>query len=130
MDFVFDMVGGQALKRSWSAVKRGGVVASLHVPPPADLLVAAGLRAPFILRLLLPLITRGAHAAAAKAGARLVPMLSVPSAAGLERITRAAESPGLRVAIDKVFGFEALGDAFEHLQSGHAKGRVVPKRSR
>jgi alcohol dehydrogenase len=74
------------------------------------------------------LITRGAHAAAAKAGARLVPILSVPSAVGLERITRAAESPGLRVAVDKVFPFEALGAAFDHQQSGKARGRVVLKR--
>lgn len=110
-------------------MKRGGVVASLHVPPPADLLVAAGLRAPWILRLLLPLITRGAYARAAKAGARLVPILSVPSAAGLERIARAAESTSLRIAIDKVFPFEALGAAFDHLESGKARGRIVLKRS-
>ncbi|MFZ4739064.1 MAG: NADP-dependent oxidoreductase [Bradymonadia bacterium] len=128
MDFVFDTVGGDTLKRSWRVVKRGGTVASLHVPPPADVLVGAGLRAPWFLRLLLPLITRGPCAAAAKAGARLVPILSVPSAAGLERITREAESPGLRVTVDKVFPFASLGAAFEHMQSGNAKGRVVLKR--
>jgi NADPH:quinone reductase-like Zn-dependent oxidoreductase len=128
MDFVFDTVGDDTLKRSWSVVKRGGVVASLHVPPEADALAAAGLRTPFILRLLLPLITRGAHAAAAKAGARLVPILSAPSAAGLERVTSAAEGPGLRVAVDKVFPFEALGAAFDHLTSGKARGRTVLKR--
>jgi alcohol dehydrogenase len=110
-------------------VKHGGVVASLHVPPPADALVAAGLRAPWFLRLLLPLVTRGSRGAALKAGARLVPILSVPSGAGLDRITRAAEGPGLRVVVDKVFPFEALGAAFEHLQSGKAKGRVVLKRN-
>ena len=94
-----------------------------------DGMVAAGLRAPWILRLLLPLITRGAYAGAAKAGARLVPILSVPSAAGLERIARAAESTSLRIAIDKVFAFEALGAAFDHLESGKARGRIVLKRS-
>jgi len=128
LDFVFDTVGGDTLTRSFGVVKRGGTVASLHVPPPADALVAAGLRAPWFLRLLLPLITRGPHAAAAKAGARLVPILSVPSAAGLERITRAAEGPGLRVVVDKVFPFEALGAAFDHLHGGTAKGRVLLKR--
>jgi NADPH:quinone reductase-like Zn-dependent oxidoreductase len=128
MDFVFETVGSDTLKRSWRVVKRGGVVASLHVPPPADLMVAAGLRAPWILRLLLPLITRGPYAGAAKAGARLVPILSVPSAAGLERIARAAESTSLRIAIDKVFPFEALGAAFDHLESGKARGRIVLKR--
>lgn len=128
MDLVFDTVGGETLERSWRVVKRGGVVASLHVPPRADALVAAGLRAPWILRVLLPLITRGAHGAAARAGARLVPILSVPSAAGLDRITHAAESPGLRVAVGEVFPFEALGAALEHLQSGKARGRVLLKR--
>jgi alcohol dehydrogenase len=128
MEFVFDTVGGDTLKRSWGVVKRGGTIASLHVPPPPAALVAAGLRAPFILRVLLPLLTRGPRAAAAKAGAHLAPILSVPSATELERITRAAESTGLRVTVDKVFPFEALGAAVDYLQSGKAKGRVVLKR--
>lgn len=128
MDFVFDTLGGDTLRRSWTVVKRGGVVASLHVPPPADALVAAGLRAPWFLRLLLPLMTRGPYAAATKAGAQLVPILSVPNTAGLDQITRAAASASLRVAIDKVLPFEALDAAFEHMQSGKAKGRVVLKR--
>ena len=129
MDFVFDTVGGETLKRSFSVIKRGGTVASLHVPPPADALVAAGLRAPWILRLLLPLITRSPRIAAAKVGARLVPFLSVPSGTGLERITQVATSSGLRVAIDRLFPFEALGAAFEHMESGKAKGRIVLRRS-
>lgn len=75
------------------------------------------------------MITRGARASAAKAGAELIPVLSVPSAAGLERITEVAESRGLRVAVDEVFPFQALGAAIEHAQSGRAKGRVVLERS-
>lgn len=128
MDFVFDTVGGDTLKRSWSVIKQGGTIASLHVPPPADALVAARLRAPWILRLLLPLVTRGPRAAAVRAGARLAPILTVPSSTGLDRITRAAENHGLRVTIDKVFPFEALAAAIDHVQSGKAKGRVVLKR--
>jgi len=128
MDFVFDTVGGDTLKRSWSVIKRGGTIASLHVPSPADALVAAGLRAPWLLRVLLPIVTRGPRAAAARAGARLAPILTVPSSAGLDRITRAVEDRGLRVTIDKVFPFEALAAAIDHVQSGKANGRVVLKR--
>lgn len=128
LDFVFDTVGGETLARSFGAVRRGGVVASLHVPPAADALAAAGLRAPWFLRALLPLVTRAPRAAAARAGARLSPILSVPNAPGLERLARAAEGPGLRVSVDKVFPFEALGAAIDHVQSGRAKGRVVLKR--
>jgi NADPH:quinone reductase-like Zn-dependent oxidoreductase len=125
LDFVFDTVGGETLARSWACVKRGGTIASLQVPPEAGALSAAGLRAPWLLRVLLPLITRGPRAAASRAGAHLAPILSVPSAAGLERISHAVETAGLRVTIDKTLPFDALGAAFQHLQSGNAKGRVV-----
>lgn len=129
MDFVFDTVGGDTLRRTWRVIRPGGTVASLHLPPPVEALVAAGMRAPWLLRMLMPLVTRGPRSAAAKARARLVPILSVPSAEGLERVTRAAERPGLRVTVDKVFPFDALGAAFDYLQSGAAKGRVVLKRA-
>lgn len=129
MDFVFDTVGSETLERSWSAVRRGGVVASLHVPPAADALIASGLRAPWFLRALLPLVTRGARAAAKKAGARLAPILTVPSATSLGVIARAAESHGLRVHVDKVFPFEALTAAIDHVAFGKANGRVALKRN-
>lgn len=125
LDFVFDTVGGDTLTRSFGAVRRGGVVASLHVPPSAEALRAAGLRAPWFLRALLPLLTRKPRGLAARAGARLVPILSVPSAVGLESLTRAAEGAGLQVTVDRVFPFEALSDAIAHLTSGEARGRVV-----
>lgn len=129
MDLVIDTVGGDTLARSWACVTPGGVVASLHVPPPAEALLAAGLRAPWLLRLLLPLVSRGPRAAAAKAGARLAPILTVPSVAGLEVLARAAEGPGLSVAIDGVFPFEELGAAFDRLEGGQVKGRVVLRRA-
>lgn len=125
MDFVFDTVGGETLARSWSTLAPGGTLASLHVPPPADTLSAAGLRAPWFLRALLPLVTRGPRAAARRAGAHLVPILTVPDASALDRLARIAEHPGLSVHLDRVFPFEALGEALDHLASGQARGRVV-----
>lgn len=129
MDFIFDTVGGETLRRSWSAIKRGGVIASLHVPPSASAIASAGLRASWLLRLALPLVTRGAHSAARRAGARLAPIMTVPSGSALSVVARSAESRGLRVHVDKVFPFEALVPAFEHLTSGKAKGRVVLTRA-
>jgi NADPH:quinone reductase-like Zn-dependent oxidoreductase len=129
LDFVFDTVGGDALKRSWGVIRQGGVIASLHVPPPAEVLIAAGLRAPWILKLLLPLVTRGPRVAAAKVGARLAPILTVPGASRLARITEAAEGPGLRVSIDRVLPFEALGEGLEALGKGGLKGRIVLSRN-
>jgi alcohol dehydrogenase len=128
MDCVFDTVGGETLARSWAAVRRGGVVASLHVPPSADALAAAGLRAPWFLRALLPLATRGPYAAARRAGATLAPILSVPDGAGLARIAALAEHPGLSVTVDRVFAFDALAPAIDHVARGGARGRVVLRR--
>lgn len=125
LDFVFDTVGGETLARSWACVRRGGTLASLHVPPAAEALKTAGLRAPWILRLLLPLITRGPRSAAVRAGAHLAPILSVPGAPGLERLSHAAETTGLRVSIDTTVPFDALGAAFDRMRSGKAKGRIV-----
>lgn len=128
MDLVFDTVGGETLARSWASVRRGGVVASLHVPPPADTLPHAGLRAPWFLRALLPLVTRGPYAAARRAGATLAPILSVPDGVGLARIAALAEHPGLRVTVDRVFAFEELVQAIDHVARGGARGRVVLRR--
>jgi NADPH:quinone reductase-like Zn-dependent oxidoreductase len=128
LDLVLDTVGGETLTRSFAALRRGGTLASLHVPPPADALTAAGLRAPWLLRAMLPLVTLAPRRAAARAGVRLAPILTVPEPGALARLARAAEDPGLRVTIARVFPFEALGDAVEHLRSGAARGRVVLRR--
>lgn len=125
LDWVFDTVGGDTLKRSWATVRPGGVVASLHVPPPAEALVAARLRAPLLLRAALPFVTRGAYADARKAGAALRPILTTASATDLERVTEADRTHGLRVTVDRTFAFDALSEAILHLRSGNARGRVV-----
>ena len=125
VDLVIDTVGGEVLGRSWRAVRRGGVVASLHVPPPAERLVEAGLRAPWILRALLPIVTRGARAAAKRAGARLVPILTLPSAEGLRRLSDAATQLGLQVGVGDVVAFDALGEALDRLVRPERKGRIV-----
>jgi NADPH:quinone reductase-like Zn-dependent oxidoreductase len=125
VDFVFDTLGGDTLKRSWSLLRRGGALASLHVPPPAEALVAAGLRANLLLRLALPLVTRAPRAAASRAGARLFPILTKPDAAGLAELARVADTAGLRLRIDRVFPFSELKNALDHVASGKARGRVV-----
>lgn len=55
-DVVFDTVGGETLARSFAAVRRGGVVVSLHGAPSVEVMTAAGLRPPWFLGLLLPLV--------------------------------------------------------------------------
>ena len=43
----------------------------------------------------------------------------------LSEITSLIESGAIRPVVDKVFPFEATGDALAYVESGRAKGKVV-----
>ena len=69
---------------------------SLHVPPPAALLNDAGLRAGWLIRAVLPLVSRAASQAARGAGAALVPLLTRPDARQLREIAPLVDAGILR----------------------------------
>src|SRR4051812_35052834 len=48
VDVVLDTIGGETQERSWKVLKRGGVLASLVQPPPAEKAAARGVRAFFV----------------------------------------------------------------------------------
>lgn len=125
-DVVFDTVGGGALARSFSAVKRGGVVVSLHGAPSLEAMHAAGLRPPWFLGVLLPLVGWGTSRRVSAAGARFLPQVTVPDGASLSEVAR-LDLP--RPVIDRTFPFTGLPAAFARLTSGEARGRVCLDRS-
>ena len=49
----------------------------------------------------------------------------VGSRADFEAMNKAIAAQEIRPAIDKVFAFEAAGDAYRHLESGAHVGKVV-----
>ena len=120
-DAVFDTVGGDTLARSFSVVKRGGVVVSLHGAPSMEAMNAAGLRPPWLLGLLLPLVGWGTSTKANAAGARFLPQVTVPDGAALTEVARLDLA---RPVIDRTFPFTELPAAFARLASGEARGRV------
>lgn len=125
-DVVFDTVGGDTLARSFAAIKRGGVVVSLHGAPSMETMIAAGLRPPWFLGLLLPLVGWGTARKAAAAGARFLPQVTVPDGPGLSEVARLDLA---RPLIDRVLPFTDLPAAFARLASGEARGRVCLTRS-
>lgn len=120
-DVVFDTVGGETLARSFAAVRRGGVVVSLHGAPSVETMTAAGLRPPWFLGLLLPLVGWGTGRKAAAAGARFLPRVTVPDGPAMSEV---AGLDLTRPVIDRVFPFTELPAAFARMSSGEARGRV------
>lgn len=96
LDAVIDTVGGKALRQAWPVLRPGGTMVSLHVPPPAALLNDAGLRAGWLIRAVLPLVSRAASQAARGAGAALVPLLTRPDARQLREIAPLVDAGILR----------------------------------
>ncbi|MEP6749165.1 MAG: NADP-dependent oxidoreductase, partial [Bacteroidota bacterium] len=48
MDVVLDLVGGETLMKSFTVIKKGGLLISTVMPPPADKAAAAGIKAQMI----------------------------------------------------------------------------------
>lgn len=111
-DVVFDTVGGEVLERSLSAAKLNGTVVTV--------------------------LARGTHdlaAAHARAVSLAVVFMLIPILHGVERerhgavlaeIADLVDAGRLRPLIDeRRFGFDDIGEAHRHLESGRAVGKVL-----
>lgn len=124
MDGVFDLLGGETLRKSFSVVKRGGKVVSVAgMPEPEtarkDLGRGAGLAALFWLA------SHGLRAEARKHGVSYRYLFMHPSGPELAELGRLIEHKDLEPVVDRVFPFADIGDAFAYLEAGRAKGKVV-----
>jgi NADPH:quinone reductase-like Zn-dependent oxidoreductase len=108
MDGAFDLLGGETLLKSFSCVKAGGKVVSIAgVPEPEtarqDLALGAAMASLFWL---ISLKTRLA--------ARRKSLLA-----------RLIDDGTVKPVIDKVFPFSEAAGAFNYLETGRAKGKIV-----
>ncbi len=125
-DGVMDLVGGDTLTRSFAVVKRGSKVVSIAgLPEPEtarkDLGRGAGLAALFWLASLRTRIRAARH------GARYRYLFMHPSGKQLAELAELIDAGKLEVIVDKVFPFSEIAGAFEYLEKGHAKGKVIVK---
>ena len=124
MDGVFDLLGGETLRKSFGVVKRGGKVVSIAgMPEPEtarkDLGRGAALAALFWIA------SYGLRAEARKHGATYRYLFMHPSGTELAELGQLVEENKLEPVIDRVFPFTGIGEAFAYLESGRAKGKVV-----
>jgi NADPH:quinone reductase-like Zn-dependent oxidoreductase len=99
MDVVLDTVGGETLERSWSVIKKGGVLISLVAQPSSEKASLYGIRA-------------------------LKPT-ALASNKDLEDIVQLVVEGKVKSIISKAFSLQEAGQAQELSQHGHGRGRIV-----
>ncbi|KAI9158982.1 NAD(P)-binding protein [Paramyrothecium foliicola] len=102
-DLVIDNVGGATLAACWDAMKDGGVLLSIVGNPEAS----------------------KPESASGKTLAKAAWYLVEPSGADLSDISRLIDLGKCRPNIDSVYEFEDFAKAFEKVESGKPKGKVV-----
>jgi NADPH:quinone reductase-like Zn-dependent oxidoreductase len=103
VDHVIEVGGQQTLPQSLRAVRAGGTISMIGVLSGANMDVRLG-----------PIVTRHIRLQGITLGSR----------DDFEAMTRAMALHGLRPVIDRVFDFEALPEAFDHLASGKQFGKI------
>lgn len=99
VDAVIDTVGGETLDRSWSVLRRGGVMVTVAGDAPED--------------------------TAAKHGVRGVSMLVQPNRDQLRELAKLIDAGRLRPVIEAVFPLPRAREAYERGLLGHNRGKMV-----
>jgi len=99
IDIVLDTLGGETQERSWSVLKKGGVLVSLVQPPSEEKAKELGVRAAII-------------------GAQ-------PNGAQLAEIAKIIDSGKLTPVINRILPLSEARRAHELSQSGHTHGKIV-----
>lgn len=100
-DAVFSTVGGDVVDKSFAVVKKGGVIVSMLGAPNEDL--------------------------AKKYGVTAIGQSTQTNADRLSRLAKYIESGKIKPQVDKVFALEQAKEAFEYLEKGSPRGKVVLK---
>jgi NADPH:quinone reductase-like Zn-dependent oxidoreductase len=99
LDVVFDLVGGDTLKRSWQVVREGGVLVSVVSPPPTE-------QAP-------------------RPGVRFAWFIVEPSGEQLRQIGGLLDAGQVRPIVDQVFPLTEARQAYDAGRQGHPRGKIV-----
>lgn len=122
-DGAFDLVGGDTLTRSFAVVKPGGMVVSL-AGPPEPTTARKDLGRPGLAPLFW-LASVGPRLRGLVRKVRYRYLFMHPSGSDLADLARRVDDGTLEVVIDRIVPFAQIAEAFAHLESGHAKGKIV-----
>ena len=98
-DAVFDTVGGETTDKSFKVLKKGGVLVSMLGEPSKDLAVEYGV------------VVFGQN--------------TQTNSKNLSRLKELVEQEVIKPKVDKVFPLDQTRQAFEYVETGHPRGKVV-----
>lgn len=122
-DVVFDTQGGKTLEHSLQVLKPNGTVVSIAGPPDKNMAQAIG--ANWIMSKIIPLLSLSIRAKAKKRGIHYHFLFMQPNGEQLSRIAELVETQKMVPVLDRVYDFTELSQAFQHVDGGHTKGKVV-----
>jgi NADPH:quinone reductase-like Zn-dependent oxidoreductase len=99
IDIVLDTLGGETQERSWSVLKKGGILVSLVQPPSEE--------------------------KAKELGVRVALLGAQPNGAQLAEIANIIDSGKLAPVIDRILPLSEARHAHELSQSGHVHGKIA-----
>ena len=98
-DLVLDMMGGEVLENSFKVLKKGGCLVSIKGEAPEGL--------------------------AEQYGARFEAFFMWPSGEMLSQLAQLISDGALKPVIDRAYSIDQTQEAYDYIQTGRAKGKVV-----
>lgn len=124
-DVVLDTQGGNILEKSFNVLKRGGRIVSISGPPDRNL--AEAINANWLLKCIIPLLSWSIRHKAKKRGITYSFLFMQPNSQQLSEISKLVESGKINPIVDKTYELSEIKDAFQYVNTGRAKGKVVLK---
>ena len=122
-DAVFDTLGGEVLAKSFRILKPGGQIVSISGVPNARFGKEAKLG--WLKTTILSIASRKITAREKESQTRYHFLFMKPSGEQLKVIKEFIEGGFIKPIMDKVYQLNDAGQAFNYLESGRAKGKVV-----
>jgi NADPH:quinone reductase-like Zn-dependent oxidoreductase len=124
-DVVYETLGGETEIKSFSVLKRGGMLVAIASMPDAAWGRANGLNP--VLVLALAAMTWRRTRAARRAGARFRFLFRRADGAQLGLLAALADAGKLKPIIDAVYPLDQAKAALAHVEGGRARGKVIIK---
>ncbi len=122
-DVVLNSQDVKTLAKSLGVLKPGGKLISISGPP--DPRFADDIKAPWVVKQIMRALSFGVRRHARRLHLGYTFLFMKASGSQLRQITPLIESGAIRPVIDRVFPLGSINDALAHVESGHAKGKVV-----
>lgn len=124
-DVVLDTQGGKTLEKSLNVLKRGGRLISISGPP--DRAFAEAIKVNWLLKCVIPLLSWSIRNKAKKRGVTYSFLFMQPNGQQLSKISELIEAEKIKPVVDKTYEFSEIKDAFQYVNTGRAKGKVILK---